>query len=245
MPTERIEYIGIDGCPAGWVCIGLGPGAVWQAEVVRSTDRLADLATGAQLTLIDVPIGLLDSGREERVCDREARRVLGPPRASSVFPAPARGTLSAKTYEAASELNHELTGRRLSRQSWAIAPKIREIDQLLRERADLRGKLRECHPEVCFWALNGMRPMQYNKRTADGRNERLTLLSQHLPMVDMIVNEVAGAWRRGEVAWDDIIDALVATVTAKLGYGKLMTLPEKPPVDECGLAMEMVTARMG
>ena len=59
-----------------------------------------------------------------------------------------------------------------------------------------------------------------------------------------IVTAVAAASTRKQVACDDIIDGLVSAVTAKLGYGNLKTLPEEPPVDACGLAMEMVMARI-
>ena len=239
-----MEFIGIDGCRIGWICIELGPKDHWQHKVVSSADELVVMVTAAKLSLIDIPIGLLDSAPDERACDRSARRVLGAPRASSVFPAPARGTLAAKNYQDASVRNRELTGRGLSRQTWAIAPKIREIDQLLCKHMELRGKLRECHPEVCFWSLNGLQSMQHNKKKPAGRDERITVLSLYLPQAREIVNAVAETWPRTQVARDDIVDALVAAVTAKIGYGNLMTLPDEPPVDACGLAMEMVVAGM-
>lgn len=47
------------------------------------------------------------------LCDTAARKALGK-RASSVFPAPCR------------------SGRRLSEQSWALFPKIRQVDEYLR-----------------------------------------------------------------------------------------------------------------
>ena len=47
----------------------------------------------ADSVLIDIPIGLSDSGPGGRLCDREARQLLGCGRVSSVFSAPARRTL--------------------------------------------------------------------------------------------------------------------------------------------------------
>jgi predicted RNase H-like nuclease len=38
---------------------------------------------------------------------------------------------------------------------------------------------------------------------------------------------------------DDVLDALSAAVTAKLGFGRLSTLPAAPEIDSAGLPMEM------
>lgn len=73
-----------------------------------------------------------------------------------------------------------ITGRGLSRQSWAITPKIAEADAVIR-RLPERRRLREMHPEVCFAALNGMRPMSFNKKKPAGHQERLAVLVRHLP----------------------------------------------------------------
>jgi len=48
---------------------------------------------------IDIPIGLLDG---PRACDKAARKLLGQPRGSSVFPALSRPALGAQTYPEAS-----------------------------------------------------------------------------------------------------------------------------------------------
>ncbi len=71
-------------------------------------------------------------------------------RSSSVFPAPSRPALACSSYKEASRLNQQLTGRQPSRQGWAIAPKIREVDELLREDAEAHGLFREVHPELCL-----------------------------------------------------------------------------------------------
>ena len=234
-----MEFIGIDGCRSGWFCLELGPGAVWQFQVISASDEIVKLAVKAKLVLIDISIGLVDSGTEERLCDKEARRVLGAPRAASVFPVPARASLDATSYEQALALNRKLTGRGLTKQAWNIAPKIREIDQLMRSHSELQKKLKECHPEVCFWALNRGVPMTHSKKTTEGREERLSVLSCYLPQVWEMFDGAAEAFLRKEVALDDILDALVAAVTAKMAYQKLQSLPQNPPIDEYGLAMEI------
>jgi predicted RNase H-like nuclease len=191
--------------------------------------------------LIDIPIGLPDSGPDGRLCDREARQRLGRGRAASVFSAPARRTLAAASYPNALELNRQSTGRGLSRQAWGIVPKIRDIDALLGDNRVLRGVLRESHPELCFWALNGKQPMQYNKKQVSGQQERLRVLEQYFPQCHALFEQVCSEFLRRQVARDDIIDAMVCAVTAKQGHGSgYRTVPATPARDGKGLSMEIV-----
>ena len=119
---------------------------------------------------VDMPIGLLEraapGGRE---CDREARALLGRPRASSVFSPPTRKALAARRYEEVAALN----GAGMSKEAFNILPKIREVDALMD--AALQDTVVEAHPELAFCRFAG-RPMRHNKRTPDGRRERLSLL---------------------------------------------------------------------
>jgi predicted RNase H-like nuclease len=76
---------GVDGYKHGWVAaMEVGGGATR----VATFGSFSALLTQKDLCLIviDIPIGLLQSG--SRTCDQEARKVLGFPRRSSVFPAP-------------------------------------------------------------------------------------------------------------------------------------------------------------
>jgi predicted RNase H-like nuclease len=232
------QYLGIDGCPDGWFCVQLGPGTNWDVSVCP-VDEVSRLGRSAKTILIDIPIGLVDSGVKERACDKEARRALGPKRGPSVFPVPARETLDASTYQRALAINRRIVGRGISVQSWGIAPKIKVIDGLLRTDATLRRKIRESHPEVCFWALNGARPMQHKKTTAEGRAERMTLLRRFLPAADAMFERATENYLRKQVARDDIIDAMVLAVTAKFGDRRYCTFPASPPRDAYGLPMEM------
>jgi len=237
-----LDFVGVDGCRAGWFWIGLDPSGQHRNGIVETTEELAAIAQVAKLVLIDIPIGLRDSGTQERLCDLEARRVLGVPRGSSVFPAPTRPALNARSYEEACEINSRIRGKRLSRQTWGIAKKIRSIDELLISRPDLRAIVRESHPEVCFWSLNGKRPMSANKKRHAGRQERLNVLKRVFPEAESVVEAAAKAYRRKDLAWDDIIDALTLAVTARLGCGRLRTLPAIPERDSFDLPMEIVFA---
>jgi len=77
---------------------------------------------------IDIPIGLLDG---PRACDKAARKLLGQPRGSCVFPAPCRAALQVETYEEASAINRQKAGRALSRQARRIVPKIRLVGNVI------------------------------------------------------------------------------------------------------------------
>lgn len=233
-------FIGIDGCRAGWFCVVLDARGNGSCRVVPDACAVGELAERADSVLIDIPIGLPDSGPDGRLCDREARQLLGRGRAASVFSAPARGTLAATGYPHALELNREATGRGLSMQAWNIVPKIREIDTLLCDNHALRSVLRECHPELCFRALNGDQGMQYNKKTREGQQERLRVLEHYFPQCRAFFEQSCAGFPRRQVARDDIIDAMVCAVTARYGYGDYWTVPANPPRDGQGLPMEMV-----
>ena len=131
---------GIDGCPGGWFVVGCGR-LGWAYGIVGRLDELVERAPRAQV-LIDIPIGLPHVKRPTRRCEVEARAMLGP-RRSSVFNVPCREALAAGDYAEASAINHQILGRKLSKQAWAIAPKIREVDDLLRLRPELRGRIRD------------------------------------------------------------------------------------------------------
>lgn len=237
LPGRR--YLGIDGCPGGWFCVEIDTNNRWSAALIASGEVAPVVAT-AESALIDIPIGLLDSGSEERVCDREARRALGGKRGSSVFPAPVRASLGARDYDEALAIHRRCTGRGISKQSWMITPKIKVIDDLLQFDAGLRGVLRESHPEVCFHALNDATPMRFNKKTAQGLDERMTVLRRFFPNADAVLEDATMNYRRKQVARDDIVDALVLAVSARLGGGCYSTLPANPAHDSVGLAMEIV-----
>lgn len=228
---------GIDGCPAGWLCLtkDLATRAV-QASILASIGDLLDLAPRPDVVMVDVPIGLTAAG--PRVCDREARACLKAPRASSVFPAPVRPTLVATSYEQACQIGQDTDGRKLSRQAWAILPKIREVDVFLRADPTLNRWIREVHPEVCFWAWNDTQAMAHRKKSRDGRAERESLVR---PRYESAYTAAQSTLPRGQYGNDDLLDAFAALWTAeRVAGGKELILPAKPPVDAFGLRMEMV-----
>jgi len=232
-------YAGADGCRAGWFVIALTKNGQWQTEVFPNISALWERYREASLILIDVPIGLKGKGAEERRCDREARRILGPPRASSVFRVPCRQAVYAVTYEEAIQINERLTGTRLSPMTWGIVPKIREVDKFFDKNRFALSCVKEIHPELCFWALAG-RPMQHNKKRAEGFDERIKVLQSYHSATEEIVQHSLQNYRRQKVAKDDILDALVAAITAFAGLNALVSVPDPPESDEGGLPMQML-----
>lgn len=191
---------------------------------MASTRRCAAVA-------VDIPIGLTE-GPEPRPPDIEARRVLGQ-RASSVFPAPVRPAMQARTYEKACTISLRVSGRKMSKQSFALIDKIRQADRVMTP--ELQERVVEVHPEVSFWALNGGQAMAHKKKSAAGKQERLQLLTRVFQDGLASVAVPAGAGR------DDLLDACVAAWTAwRLAHGRAERLPSDPPVDARGLRMAIV-----
>lgn len=229
------DVIGVDGCAGGWIAAARDARAAIRFRHVKALAELVGASIRPRVVAVDVPIGLL--GRGARVCDVEARCLLGV-RRSSVFPAPIRAMLAATSQADASTIRYRTEGKRVSIQTWAIVPKIAEVDRLLRADEAARGIVREVHPEVSFFFLNGERPMSAAKGKADGQAQRLSLLREWAG--EAVVEALA---RRRELTCkaDDIVDALVALWTAeRIDGGRAVSIPAQPPRDDYGLRMEMV-----
>jgi predicted RNase H-like nuclease len=98
----------------------------------------------------------------------------------------------------------------------------------------LQSRVRECHPEVSFCALNGD-CLQHAKRTRDGQRQRLDLLERIYGPSVRDLRPPPGA------ALDDLYDAAVlAWTAARIARGEAQTLPANPPLDTRGLRMEIV-----
>ncbi len=195
--------VGADGCPGGWLCVvqrGSEIAAIVVPSIADAIDRFKPT-----LLMVDIPIGLTDSGPRE--CDLEARRQLRPRRASSVFPAPVRAVLRAETYAEVNALHRAAdNGKGSSAQAFAIVPKIREVDDLLCRTPGLQDVVREVHPEVCFAHWNGGAPMAQSKKTAEGRAEREALIEARWPgHRARLVDQIRGsAWAANIDQYDRI-----------------------------------------
>lgn len=227
--TPGISVGGVDGCKAGWVMVRRGRGGRFAPPVIAPS--LAALPE-TDIVVIDIPIGLPDSGR--RTCDLEARALLGA-RRNSVFTGVRRPLLTFANYPAANAWG-KADGAGLTKQLWHILPKVRQVDDWITP--DRQQSFREGHPELAFTAAAG-RPMAHYKKTAEGEAERLGALAA------FISRPVAEGWLAAAqgtgAARDDIVDALaLCWSSARVALGINGQVPASPPVDSRGLAMAMV-----
>lgn len=240
-----MKTTGIDGCSSGWFSVSLTE-TTWDIAMHKTIESLWDSSSGSDSILIDIPIGFRTDEASERLCDMAARKVLGPGRGSSVFPAPCRSALCCSSYETGHLENKRCVDRGLSKQTWAIVPKIREVDSFLVGTPEARTIVMESHPEVAFWGLNGQKPLKHNKKTPEGLRERIGILSRHEERTLEIYQAAMGKYLRKEVASDDIIDALCLAVTGQITAATgIHTLPVAPETDARGLPMQIVYAAVG
>lgn len=233
-----VPCYGVDGCKGGWIYAAILGDQLSFGTVGQLDELLGDIPCAARV-FVDIPIGLRDESGEGRVCDVQARRLLRPLRTSSVFNAPIRAILNTPDYQSANAASKRLSGKGLSRQSYNIIPKIREVDELMGSSDKARKVIREAHPEVCFCGLAGGHPVEHSKKTKEGFRERLALLSLHQPGIEASVEQALSSYARKVVAADDILDAAVCAVTAKMPeYWR--TVPDTPELDSLGLPMEIV-----
>lgn len=239
-----MTYVGVDGCPDGWVAVAYGGESFVGGGFFESFAGVWESYPDAETVLVDTPIGLREGDGSPRACDTAARAYLGSPRGRSVFPPPVRETLQAEEYAEAKRIQEAETEGSLGRQAWAIADKIREVDEFLRaDPAERVGVVREAHPEVCFAALRGGEATAYSKtgQPAAAFWERVDALETVDADVLRAVREV-GESLDCAASNDDVLDAFALALTASPRTPETTTLPAEPDTDPRGLPMEMVYA---
>ncbi len=232
------SVVGVDGCKGGWLAVirDTERGA-FDFEIFPTWTSLLRKLTAAPCIAVDMPIGLVTSGR--RPCDALARKRLGRGRASSVFAPPRRPMLAFSTYGQAngwgkSAMNDGLSGSGLSKQAWNITPKIREIDSAITP-AD-QSRIIEAHPELVFQYLNGgVCPKR--KRSAGGFEQRLDLLSAR--GFDGLAEAVRTLDAK-QAGGGDLLDACALALAAqRKAHGMAECLCGEPLRDDRGLKMEI------
>ncbi len=225
-----MTFAGVDGYPRGWLVLRCALDRHGRMRIVeleghsgfRSVLRLPE-----KLVVVDMPIGLAERPEDgPRRCDVEARRLLGD-RGASVFPAPARSTLTAGTFAEAKALGP------MNLQTFGILRRVAEVDQLMEPA--LQSRIREGHPELAFRELAGNTTALRSKTSAEGRAQRCRLLTRlGLDCDALIARRPAGA---GE---DDVLDAAAMVLTAaRIRFEQARPIPPDAPTDAKGLRMEM------
>jgi predicted RNase H-like nuclease len=228
----------MDGCSAGWFAVAWnGKPDGFSRRVLTKFAEVEEFAPEPKVVAVDIPIGLLDhavpGGRE---CDRTARDILRS-RACCVFSPPVRPALPCTNYAAALEANRasSIHALGISPACYGILPKIREVDNAMT--GTPQDTVREIHPELCFCAMNGGKPVLESKHTRRGRATRQALL-----VTNGFAPFLAGlaGTRIPGVAQDDILDACAACWTARrILEGTSIRIPTHPATDSKGLRMEM------
>ncbi|WP_436902105.1 DUF429 domain-containing protein [Halovenus halobia] len=232
-------FVGVDYSSDGWLAVAFDESGYDRTELFGEVGELWQRYEEQDpRILINIPIGLVASGREERPCDDLARSVLGP-RSGAVLTPPVREATRKRRYPAAKRVNERKSGTELSKRAFAISDEIAAVDDLLRNVPEARTAFRESNPEVCFRALAG-EPLAHSKRRAGGYAERMRVLASHDPDAAPVVQAVAESTDGADVAVNDVIDAVVLAYTARPANAPLRTLPADPPTDEHGLPMEIV-----
>jgi len=221
---------GVDSCRKGWLAVlGEFSGDRFLFEEVRLYPSFPSLLRAScRLIAVDLPIGLpkeyVPGGR---LCDRLARKILGP-RAVSVFNPPPRTICGARSYE---EARARLKGH-LSRQAWNIWPRIQEVDLALRPQD--QDRVFETHPELVFCELAGG-PLP-SKHQVEGLKRRLALLQRSglFCQLERNFQQIPKTLQK------DLLDAYAALLAAKRIFtGEAKRLPAEPEYDERGLRMEI------
>lgn len=250
-----MRVAGVDGCKdrgdgkGGWVAVIVEPDGSAHATRLRAIAELFERPLAPHIVAVDMPIGLPERIEARgRAPERLVRPELGQ-RQSSVFSMPSRAAVYASVDDSVPEegryrhacavaLATSTPPRKVSRQGFALFPRIVELDRWLRATPAAREKVFECHPEVSFWAMNVGVPLDQPKKVkgiaaAPGLELRRRLLETAGFAPEILSPLKARELRVGE---DDLIDACAAAWTAgRIARGEATSFPSPPERDAHGL----------
>ena len=241
MSGNDIWLAGADGCPGGWIVALVRPDG--DEASLRIVPRFADVLAASErpaVVAVDMPIGLPErTGPGGRAAENCVRPLLGA-RQSSVFSVPSRAAIYAPDHAAACAIAQTTSDppRKVSKQLFNIAPKIREVDNVLRTNPDSKGRVFEVHPEVAFWRLNGERALTEPKKVKSRPYEPGLVLRRKLLIAAGLPAEAVNAVPPKGAAADDLLDALACAAIARRIDAKIARpFPDPPPRDAHGLPM--------
>ena len=236
-PGPELPYrplAGVVPCPGGWLALtGKLHGitlSVDGAEVLETLKEVLEHQPRFDLIALAAPVGLPSKATPGgRACDRDARTLLGWPRAGAIMSAPPRTILKARTYEAARRKHPTL-----SPVEYAQLEHVAEVAATLLPFH--QRTVSEVHPELSFFQLNRDRPLRYAKHSREGRAERRALLEPKLPGLGRILDR-----RLPGSTLDHRIDAAACLWTARRVASRgVLRVPQDPEWDDEGLRMEIV-----
>ena len=215
--------VGVDACEGGWVFIRLVNGVFESACFYPEFVDVVNASPDAEVIGVDIPIGYPRPPATQRLADGQARAMVGP-RRSSVFPALHPDVLGEQNWADANRMSHHRFGRGVTKQSFALKPKIHEVaDEAARD-----NRVYEVHPEVSFVALAGQH-LEGSKKQWNGHNARRTLLAAHGIAIPDDLGDT------GTVGADDVLDAAAASWSARrIAEGQAVALPNAIEYDISG-----------
>ncbi len=200
------------------MAIGIDDAGFVQARRFGDFAALIRAFEDARVIGVDMPIGLVDA--PVRAADQAARAYLAGA-ASSVFNAPVRAALHADSYEDASAISRRIAGKGLSKQSFHLMAKIREVDAHATD-----ARIFEVHPEVSF-RLMGDGASVPRKKSWAGMRRRLARLARE----GIVLPDALG--EADDVGIDDVIDAAAAAWSARrIANGNARSFPAPPVHDD-------------
>ena len=235
---------GVDGCRAGWLVVlrDIDGDAAPNARIVPTFAGVLALPEAPLVIAIDIPIGLPDrSGIGGRPADIAARSKLGA-RQSCVFAVPARAAVMETDYRTAcaAAFAHSDPPRKVSKQTFNLFSKMREVDALMSPA--LQSRIFECHPETAFWAMNAEKPLDQPKKVKSRPHALGLALRRDLLAAAGFPRNFLGetTFRSAHAGPDDFLDACACAWTAiRILQGQAICFPGNPPLDGRGLRQEI------
>jgi predicted RNase H-like nuclease len=226
--------VGVDWCGGKWIAAELEKGCA-SFHLFDDIDSLCAAYAHCSYILIDAPVGLPENNAEAlKRPDRAAREYLKvSARKSSIFPVPFRQLVYETDKKIIWDMSHQL-GAKITPQSIAIFPTIRQVDAFLSEHPEWHERLVESHPECAFQALNGNVGLQFSKHEEAGRIERMEILSRFVDNIGEVLETIPKKWH------EDALDALSLAMTASRQFESI-----QPTVycDSRGIPMRIVISR--
>ena len=195
------SVIGIDGCKAGWIIAKTLENESISFQIIKNLNDLKRI--NVSHIGIDIPLQLSHTGK--RFAEIEARSLLKN-RACTIFTPPTLNALRAKNYMDACEVNFNECGKRISKQSWNLFPKIKEAQEFLDNKSINKLRVFEVHPELSFMAMNDMILVQASKKTDIGREIRIKLIQKFFPKFSF--ESVRNEYKKNQTLDDDILDSV-------------------------------------
>lgn len=196
-------------------------------EVMTRFTEILDYRPPLSSVALHLPIGLLDKPTAGgRTCDRDARRLLGRPRAAAIATPPARTQLAALR-----------SGEAVDGLSAVTRSLLRRIDEAYEHIASYHQRtIFEVHPELAFFQLNDDRPLRYPKHSHAGLEERRAVLLGRMHGIERLLQDAPVGSNLSHVL-DAFADLWAARRIIARGVSRL---PADPEWDSEGLRMEIV-----